>query len=79
MANWFRPERTAALAVDLQDENLREGAWPAESYPDVLGNAQKVLAACRRAGYPIIYTRHWLESRGSLESRGTAATVRISG
>ncbi|TIN74239.1 isochorismatase family cysteine hydrolase [Mesorhizobium sp.] len=65
MSDWFRPERAAVLAVDLQGENLREGAWPVEGYPGVLSNAQKVLAACRRAGFPIIYTRHWLEPRGT--------------
>ncbi|MCF6115125.1 MULTISPECIES: cysteine hydrolase family protein [Mesorhizobium] len=77
MSDWFRLERSAVLAVDLQGENLPEGACTVENYPDVLSKSQKVLAACRRTGFPIIYTRHWLDPKGidtpryeSLDDRG---------
>ncbi|RWI86572.1 MAG: cysteine hydrolase [Mesorhizobium sp.] len=64
MSDWFRVERSAVLAVDLQGENLPEGACTVENYQDVLSKARDVLAACRRTGFPIIYTRHWLDPRG---------------
>ncbi|TIL83355.1 MAG: cysteine hydrolase [Mesorhizobium sp.] len=78
MSDWFRPERTAVLVVDLQGENLREGPWPVENYPDVLSKAQAVLAACRRAGFRIIYTRHWLDPRGIDAHRYEAAVDSLS-
>jgi len=64
MPESFRTDRTAALAIDLQGENLSEGAWPVENYADVLRNAQIALTACRSQGIPIIYSRHWLDRRG---------------
>lgn len=57
-------QRTALLVVDLQNENLDGGAWPVHNYKLVLANATRVIAAARRAGMPVIYTRHWLHPRG---------------
>ena len=61
MAEAFQTARTAALVIDLQKENFTGGAWPVAGYREVLDNAGKVVAACRRAGVPVIYTRHWLD------------------
>lgn len=64
MPKGFPVERTAVLVIDLQKENLEEGAWPVEGYAEVLANSAKAIEACRKAGLPIIYTRHWLDPRG---------------
>jgi len=64
MANTFLAEPTAALVVDLQNENFSDGAWPVAGYEEVLANAGKVIWACREAGVPVIYTRHWLDPSG---------------
>lgn len=58
-------ERTAVVAVDLQKECIEaEGAWPIYNKDQLLANAAMVLASCRRAGLPIVYTQHWLDPRG---------------
>lgn len=64
MPEGFSTERTAALVIDLQEENLDSGAWPVAGYDQVLANAGAAIAACRRAGVPVIYTRHWLDPSG---------------
>ncbi len=64
MAEAFQTARTAALVIDLQKENFTVGAWPVADYRGVLDNAGKVVTACRRAGVPVIYTRHWLDPTG---------------
>jgi nicotinamidase-related amidase len=57
--------RTAVIAVDFQRECIEaEGAWPIYNKDSLLENAATALAACRRAGLPIIYTQHWLDPRG---------------
>lgn len=65
MANPFLGEPTAALAIDLQNENFADGVWPVFEYDTVLANAITVIAACRAAAVPVIYTRHWLDPSGS--------------
>lgn len=58
-------ERTAVVAVDLQNECIEsDGAWPIYNKAELLSNAQQVLSACRAASIPIIYTQHWLDPRG---------------
>lgn len=60
------PARTALIAVDYQEECLRpQGAWPVCNAAEALGNAARVLAACRRRGIQVIYTRHMLAESGS--------------
>lgn len=59
------PKRTAVIAVDFQPECASgDGAWPIHNGPEVLRNAAVVLAAARRAGLPIIYTKHALDPAG---------------
>ncbi len=61
----FNLQRSAVIAVDFQKECIEpEGAWPIYNKQDVLTNSAGVLAACRAAGLPIIYTQHWLDPRG---------------
>lgn len=62
-------DRTALIAVDLQNENMKEGAWPVHEYGRVLKNAAAVIDAVRTVGVPIIYTRHWLDPRGFTAQR----------
>lgn len=64
MITAFETARTVALVIDLQKDNFRGGAWPVAGYEQVLANANKVIAACRRAGVPVIYTKHWLSPTG---------------
>ena len=64
MVNDFSSDRTAVIAIDLQNENLTDGAWPVEGYAKVLQNAKTVIEASREANLPIIYTRHWLNPKG---------------
>lgn len=64
MGQYIQTERTAVIAIDLQAENLTDGAWPVENYHKVLRNARIALTACRSKGIPIIYTRHWVDPRG---------------
>jgi nicotinamidase-related amidase len=57
--------QTAVIAVDFQRECIEaEGAWPIYNKDSLVENAATALAACRRAGLPIIYTQHWLDPRG---------------
>lgn len=64
--NGFDASRTALLAVDLQKECIEaDGAWPIYNRDALVANAGLALAACRRAGLPIIYTQHWLDPRGT--------------
>lgn len=58
-------ERTAVIAVDLQKDCIdADGAWPIYNKDALLENSATALAACRKAGLPIIYTQHWLDPRG---------------
>jgi nicotinamidase-related amidase len=57
-------ERTAVIAVDLQNEGLTEGNWPVHDFRTVVDNARKVIGAARKRKLPIVYTRHWLDPRG---------------
>jgi nicotinamidase-related amidase len=57
-------ERTALIAVDLQNEGFSEGVWPVHGFATVLANARKVINAARARKVPIVYTRHWLDPRG---------------
>ena len=65
-AGEFDVSRTAVVAVDLQKECVaKNGAWPIHNAQQVLTNAQKVIAASRDAGLPIIYTKQWLDPHGA--------------
>jgi nicotinamidase-related amidase len=64
MTNNFNKDRTAVIVVDLQQENLGHGYWPVQNYALVLDRARMAIKACRSAGLPIIYTRHWLNPLG---------------
>lgn len=60
----IQTDRTAALVIDLQRDNMTEGAWPVHGYRQVLEAAAEALAAARSAGIPVVYTRHWLSPTG---------------
>jgi len=58
-------KRTVVVAVDFQPECASgDGAWPIHNGAEVLKNAASVLAAARRAGLPIVYTKHVLDPGG---------------
>jgi nicotinamidase-related amidase len=64
MRKEFDTSRTAVIVVDLQQESVSQGYWPVHNYLEVLDRARTAIEACREAGLPIIYTRHWLDPRG---------------
>ena len=64
MTEEFDTKRTAVIVVDLQQENMARGYWPVHDYPGVLARAGTAIQACRGAGLPIIYTRHWMHPFG---------------
>jgi nicotinamidase-related amidase len=66
MARQIDIARTAVIAIDYQKECIdAEGVWPIYNKDSLLESAATALAACRKAGLPIIYTQHWLDPRGT--------------
>jgi len=52
------PDRAALLLIDLQEEHRQDSRFLVEGYGDVLANAQRLLAAARAAGVPVIHAAY---------------------
>lgn len=50
-------QRTALLPIDVQ-QGFDEPSWPRRNNPAMEANGQRVLAAWRAAGLPLIHVRH---------------------
>lgn len=54
-------DRTAILAVDLQNEYRHGATWPVFGYDTILANTAAVMAAARRAKVPVFHVQAWVE------------------
>jgi biuret amidohydrolase len=67
----LRPENTSILVIDMQVDFLAPGGWAEMAGADLnvmrapIPNHQKVLAAARKSGFSIIYTREGHRPDGS--------------
>ena len=67
----LRPENTAILVIDMQADFLAPGGWAEMAGADLnvmrapIPHHQKVLAAARKGGFPVIYTREGHRADGS--------------
>lgn len=51
-------KKSALLVIDMQNDSLPEGFYPVWNMAEVIANAGRVIAACRRHGIPVVYTQH---------------------
>ena len=66
------PRRTALVVIDPQNDFLHAEGWYAKSGVDIshmqrsIGPTKRLVEACRRAGVPVVWTRHG--SRGTRDA-----------
>jgi len=53
----FQSQNSALIIVDMQYEESLEGGLPVKGWNNVVKNAKKVLAACRKENVPVVYVR----------------------
>jgi ureidoacrylate peracid hydrolase len=63
-ANYLKPEKTAFLVIDAQNDNLHErgslnflGAWKAAKESGAVENVKKLVEACRAKGVPVFWIK----------------------
>lgn len=62
----IQPERTAVIVVDMQNVFCKpDGALYVPRTEGIIDNIQRVTAAARNAGMPVIYLRHIVRGDGS--------------
>jgi nicotinamidase-related amidase len=59
------PSRTALLVVDMQNCFVADSPIAAPLGTEVAGRLNRLAAACRQAGIPVIWTRHVVRPDGS--------------
>lgn len=55
----------ALIVIDMQNDSLPNGFYAVPTMANVVENCRKTIAACRRAGIPIISTQHTYRADGS--------------
>lgn len=65
MSSKYKIDNAALLVIDLQYENQSGNAWPVVNFDQVLLHSRQTIDACRKAGIPVIYTKHALAADGS--------------
>jgi ureidoacrylate peracid hydrolase len=61
----IHPGRTALMVVDMQNCFVADSPVAAPLGVEVAGRLNRLAAACRQAGIPVIWTRHVVRSDGS--------------
>ena len=72
------PQRTALVVIDPQNDFLHPDGWYAKSGVDIshmqrsIGPTKQLVDACRRAGVPVVWTRH-----GSRDERDAGSFIQL--
>lgn len=72
------PRRTALVVIDPQNDFLHCDGWYAKSGVDIshmqrsIGPTRQLVAACRAAGVPVVWTRH-----GSRDERDAGSFIQL--
>ena len=72
------PRRTALVVIDPQNDFLHRDGWYAKSGVDIshmqrsIGPTKQLVAACRAAGVPVVWTRH-----GSRDERDAGSFIQL--
>jgi ureidoacrylate peracid hydrolase len=72
LANWTRPKfavsagTTALVVIDMQNDFIREGApYESPAGREMVDDVNRLVAACREHGMPVIFTVHAHRADGS--------------
>ncbi len=57
----MRPEATALLVIDLQNEYRPDATWAVVGYDAILANAARLIASARAAGVTVIHAQAWVK------------------